>query len=82
MRCCQYLHLNSYLPAALYVQVFARNEHGYNFKFCIFRKLWDALTGDVLHSFDHKHIVRACAFSEVREVPHINFLLQSFTISP
>uniref|UniRef100_A0A3Q7FUV3 Serine-threonine kinase receptor-associated protein n=1 Tax=Solanum lycopersicum TaxID=4081 RepID=A0A3Q7FUV3_SOLLC len=28
-------------------------------------KLWDALTGDVLHSFDHKHIVRACAFSEV-----------------
>nr|KAJ0213024.1 hypothetical protein LSAT_V11C400198350 [Lactuca sativa] len=27
-------------------------------------KLWDALTGDVLHSFDHKHIVRACSFSE------------------
>ncbi|KAJ8553395.1 hypothetical protein K7X08_024073 [Anisodus acutangulus] len=27
-------------------------------------KLWDALTGNVLHSFDHKHIVRACAFSE------------------
>ncbi|KAH6801376.1 Transducin/WD40 repeat-like superfamily protein [Perilla frutescens var. hirtella] len=27
-------------------------------------KLWDALTGDVLHSFEHKHIVRACAFSE------------------
>lgn len=27
-------------------------------------KIWDALTGDVLHSFDHKHIVRACAFSE------------------
>lgn len=30
-----------------------------------FRKLWDALTGDELHSFEHKHIVRACAFSEV-----------------
>ena len=30
-----------------------------------FRKIWDALTGDVLHSFEHKHIVRACAFSEV-----------------
>lgn len=29
------------------------------------RKVWDALTGDVLHSFEHKHIVRACAFSEV-----------------
>lgn len=29
------------------------------------RKLWDALTGDELHSFEHKHIVRACAFSEV-----------------
>ncbi|KAF2607425.1 hypothetical protein F2Q68_00043906 [Brassica cretica] len=29
-----------------------------------FMKLWDALTGDVLHSFEHKHIVRACAFSE------------------
>ncbi|PPS01847.1 hypothetical protein GOBAR_AA18822 [Gossypium barbadense] len=28
------------------------------------RKVWDALTGDVLHSFEHKHIVRACAFSE------------------
>uniref|UniRef100_A0A5B6Z8A7 Serine-threonine kinase receptor-associated protein n=1 Tax=Davidia involucrata TaxID=16924 RepID=A0A5B6Z8A7_DAVIN len=27
-------------------------------------KLWDALTGDALHSFEHKHIVRACAFSE------------------
>ncbi|CAN6456199.1 unnamed protein product [Victoria cruziana] len=27
-------------------------------------KIWDALTGDELHSFDHKHIVRACAFSE------------------
>ncbi|KAK8525014.1 hypothetical protein V6N13_016007 [Hibiscus sabdariffa] len=27
-------------------------------------KLWDALTGDELHSFEHKHIVRACAFSE------------------
>ncbi|KAA3468329.1 Serine-threonine kinase receptor-associated [Gossypium australe] len=32
---------------------------------CLFnRKVWDALTGDVLHSFEHKHIVRACAFSE------------------
>ncbi|RVX11023.1 Serine-threonine kinase receptor-associated protein [Vitis vinifera] len=28
------------------------------------RKIWDALTGDELHSFEHKHIVRACAFSE------------------
>ncbi|KAK3152456.1 hypothetical protein QOZ80_2BG0159080 [Eleusine coracana subsp. coracana] len=27
-------------------------------------KVWDALTGDQLHSFEHKHIVRACAFSE------------------
>ncbi|XP_022987770.1 serine-threonine kinase receptor-associated protein-like [Cucurbita maxima] len=27
-------------------------------------KVWDALTGHVLHSFEHKHIVRACAFSE------------------
>ncbi|KAF2323279.1 hypothetical protein GH714_034440 [Hevea brasiliensis] len=26
-------------------------------------KLWDALTGDELDSFEHKHIVRACAFS-------------------
>ncbi|XP_066321446.1 uncharacterized protein [Miscanthus floridulus] len=31
---------------------------------CISSKIWDALTGDVLHSFEHKHIVRACAFSE------------------
>lgn len=36
-------------------------------KYVIFAcsKVWDALTGDVLHSFEHKHIVRACAFSEV-----------------
>ncbi|XWS16414.1 hypothetical protein CRYUN_Cryun34aG0085400 [Craigia yunnanensis] len=27
-------------------------------------KLWDVLTGDELHSFKHKHIVRACTFSE------------------
>ncbi|KAJ3691924.1 hypothetical protein LUZ60_012274 [Juncus effusus] len=27
-------------------------------------KIWDALTGDELHSFEHKHIVRACSFSE------------------
>lgn len=27
-------------------------------------KIWDALTGDELHCFVHKHIVRACAFSE------------------
>ena len=30
-----------------------------------FRKIWNALTGNELHSFEHKHIVRACAFSEV-----------------
>ncbi|KAK9208361.1 hypothetical protein WN944_000715 [Citrus x changshan-huyou] len=29
-------------------------------------KVWDALTGDVLHSFEHKHIVRACSFSELQ----------------
>ncbi|CAO2822746.1 unnamed protein product [Amaranthus hypochondriacus] len=27
-------------------------------------KVWDAITGDVKHSFDHKHIVRSCAYSE------------------
>ncbi|KAI4987879.1 hypothetical protein ZWY2020_028637 [Hordeum vulgare] len=27
-------------------------------------KIWDALTGNELYSFEHKHIVRACAFSE------------------
>ncbi|CAH1450869.1 unnamed protein product [Lactuca virosa] len=27
-------------------------------------KICDALTGDELHSLDHKHIVRACSFSE------------------
>ncbi|KAI9117443.1 hypothetical protein K1719_011609 [Acacia pycnantha] len=27
-------------------------------------KVWDALTGVELHSFEHKHIVRSCAFSE------------------
>ncbi|KAJ6840305.1 serine-threonine kinase receptor-associated protein-like [Iris pallida] len=31
-------------------------------------KIWDALTGDELHSFEHKHIVRACAFSEDRHL--------------
>ncbi|CAH9089422.1 unnamed protein product [Cuscuta epithymum] len=33
-------------------------------------KIWDALTGDELHSFEHKHIVRTCDFSE-----DTNFLL-------
>nr|XP_027061232.1 serine-threonine kinase receptor-associated protein-like [Coffea arabica] len=28
-------------------------------------KLWDALSGDELHSFERKHIVRACSFSEL-----------------
>lgn len=27
-------------------------------------KVWDAITGNELHSFEHKHIVRSCAFSE------------------
>lgn len=27
-------------------------------------RVWDALSGDELHSFEHKHIVRTCAFSE------------------
>jgi serine-threonine kinase receptor-associated protein len=40
-------------------------------------KLWDALTGDVLHSFEHKHIVRACAFSEVRST----YLLSPYRFS-
>ena len=29
-------------------------------------KVWDALTGEELHSFPHKHIVRTCAFAQVR----------------
>ncbi|XWS71971.1 hypothetical protein CRYUN_Cryun02cG0000500 [Craigia yunnanensis] len=33
-------------------------------------KVWDALTGDELHSFEHKHIVRACAFSELNFLPN------------
>ncbi|KAK4259205.1 hypothetical protein QN277_005561 [Acacia crassicarpa] len=28
-------------------------------------KVWDASTGVELHWFEHKHIVRACAFSEI-----------------
>ena len=27
-------------------------------------KIWDALAGDELYCSEHKHIVRACAFSE------------------
>ena len=38
-----------------------------------YRKVWDALTGDVLHSFEHKHIVRACSFSEV--ISYITFFI-------
>ena len=25
--------------------------------------LWDATTGDLVHTFNHRHIVRTCAFS-------------------
>nr|PNR42741.1 hypothetical protein PHYPA_017571 [Physcomitrium patens] len=28
------------------------------------KRVWDALTEDELHSFEHKHVVRTCAFSE------------------
>jgi hypothetical protein len=44
------------------------------------RKVWDALTGDELHSFEHKHIVRASAFSEV-DLVFIFFLFISIVIS-
>lgn len=51
------------------------------FVLAVFRKLWDALTGDVLHSFDHKHIVRACAFSEVPSQPYfLHFDLSFFRL--
>lgn len=43
--------------------------------FLLCRKVWNALTGDILHSFEHKHIVRACAFSEVNLVLFIPFKL-------
>ncbi|KAK9087586.1 hypothetical protein Syun_029980 [Stephania yunnanensis] len=35
----------------------------------LLKKLWDALTGDELHSFEHKHIVRDCAFSVDTHMP-------------
>jgi hypothetical protein len=31
-------------------------------------RVWDALTGLELLSFEHKHIVRTCAFSEVSDL--------------
>lgn len=44
------------------------------------RKVWDALTGDELHSFEHKHIVRACAFSEV-DLRGVFFFCGSLSLS-
>jgi CII-binding regulator of phage lambda lysogenization HflD len=38
------------------------------------KKIWDALTGDVLHSFEHKNIVRACAFSKVVLPPYYSIM--------
>ena len=31
------------------------------------RRLWDALSGEELHSFEHKHIVRTIQFSQVKK---------------
>ncbi|KAK4765607.1 hypothetical protein SAY86_026697 [Trapa natans] len=43
------------------------------------QKLWDALTVDVLHSFDHKHIVRVCTFSEdAIRVTTVQFIVLGF----
>lgn len=54
------------------------NTYSNNFVESICRKVWDALTGDVLHSFEHKHIVRACAFSDVSSPPNFYFIATSF----
>lgn len=43
--------------------------------------MWDALTGDELYSFEHKHIVRTCAFSEVCFLvllPQLHCLLDTY----
>ncbi|PPD69743.1 hypothetical protein GOBAR_DD33370 [Gossypium barbadense] len=47
-----------------FLAIYADYDFNTNFLEHCKRKVWDALTGDVLHSFEHKHIVRACAFSE------------------
>jgi len=52
------------------------NYHLYRFA----SKVWDALTGDELHSFEHKHIVRACAFSEVMLVTCPQNMIVSFSL--
>ena len=37
------------------------------------RRLWDALSGEELHSFEHKHIVRTIQLSQVKKPKLISF---------